>query len=210
MKRVQNKSNIEIVKNYINLERLFVQVGYEPPTEIKHKVNDVWTDKDGKEWIQTLSGKISKNLYNIQNSTKQICPFCKKDIYWGGTNYDEKFFNKTGKCYDCVIEEEHKMRLDGTFQTYEKIKVIKNQQSYLKELQVKIQESITYLINKNNKVEYINEDGTLESWTDTSRETVLEDAKKDLVEVKKSLILCEESIKMLEEEFNSKKPVVVE
>ncbi len=205
MKKASGKSNIEIVKNYLAGERPFVQVGYEPPPEQKHKDGDVWTDKDGVEWIQVGASRISKKLYDTRESTRQICPVCKKDIYWSSNQNDTKFFNKTGKCYDCVVEEEHKMRVDGTFETYEKIKVISNQRSYLKDLQSKIEESIKWLQNKSNKIEYLNEDGSTDSWTDLSRDEFISNAEKDLVEVKKSLILCDVSINMLETELNELK-----
>jgi predicted nuclease with TOPRIM domain len=165
----------------------------------------VWTDKDGVEWIQVGASKISKKLYDTRELTRQICSVCNRDVSWSNNPNDVKFFNKTGKCYDCVIEEEHQMRLDGTFETYEKIKVIKNQRSYLTELKQKIEESVNWLKNKSNKIEYLNEDGTKESWTDVSREEFISEAENDLGEVNKSLVLCNVSIEMLETELNELK-----
>lgn len=202
MKKASGKSNIEIVKDYLKGERPFVQVGYEPPLEQKHKDGDVWTDKDGIEWIQTGASRISKKLYDTKELTRQVCSVCNRDVAWSNNQNDIKFFNKTGKCYDCVIEEEHQMRLDGTFEIYEKIKVIKNQRSYLKDLKGKIEESINWLQNKSNKIEYINEDGSKDTWTDVSRGDFITEAENDLVEINKSLILCDVSIDMLETELN--------
>lgn len=205
MKKASGKSNLDIVRDYLEGQRPFVQVGYVPPPKEVHKDGDVWTDKDGKEWIQKGASKISKNLNDTRESTRQICPTCQKDVYWSSNPNDQKFFNKTGKCYDCVIEEEHKMKLDGTFDTYEKMKVIKNQRAWLNELKAKVEESITWLKEKKNTVEYINEDGTLDKWSDMSRETFLTEAEIDLKEVNKALILCNESISMLETELNELK-----
>lgn len=205
MKKASGKSNIEIVKNYLAGERPFVQVGYEPPPEEKHEDGDVWTDKEGIEWIQVGASRISKKLYDTRELTRQICSSCGRDVAWSNNHNDVKFFNKTGKCYDCVIEEEHQMRIDGTFETYEKIKVIKNQRSYLRDLKTKIEESITWLQNKSNKIEYLNEDGSKDNWTDISRDTFISEAEADLAEVNKSIVLCDVSINMLENEMNELK-----
>jgi hypothetical protein len=202
MKKASGKSNIEIVKDYLAGERPFVQVGYEPPAEQKHKDGDVWTDKNGIEWIQIGASRISKKLYDTKEMTRQVCSVCNRDVAWSNNNNDVKFFNKTGKCYDCVVEEEHRMRLDGTFEIYEKIKVIKNQRSFLKDLKEKIEESIKWSQNKSNKIEYINEDGSKDTWTDLSRDGFITEAENDLLEVNKSLILCNVSIDMLETELN--------
>jgi hypothetical protein len=202
MKRASGKSNIDIVKDYMDGNRPFVQVGYTPPAEEKHKDGDTWEDKDGKEWIQIGASKTSKNLHTIKEATRQICSVCKKDIYWGGDRYDEKFFNKTGKCYDCVVSEETEMRKLGTFVVYEKIKVIQNQKAFLTELKSKMEESLVYMENKSNKIEYMNEDGSTEAWTDNNKDHLIAELNKDMTEVNKSLILCNVSIEMLETEMN--------
>jgi hypothetical protein len=204
MKRAKNKSNISIVKDYLSGTRPFVQVGYEPKKEAVRKDGEVWKDRDGKEWIQTGATKISKSLYDARNATRQICSSCKMDIYWGGNNYDEKVFLKTGKCYECVIKEETQMRLDGTFDSYEKIKVIKNQRSFLKELKEKIEQSINWLKNPEKKLEYVNEDGTTDIWFDNiSREELLIEAEKDLKIVDERLVVANESISQLEKDLNA-------
>jgi hypothetical protein len=205
MKKASGKSNVDIIKDYVSGNRPFTQVGYEPPPEKKHKDGDIWTDKDGVTWIQKGASRISKKLYDTRESTRQICSCCKKDIFWSNDPNDTKMFNKTGKCYDCIVEEEHQMRIEGTFDIYEKIKIINNQKSFLKDLEQKIQESLNWLQNKSNKIEYTNEDGSIETWTDISRESFIENANKDMDEIKKSLILCDQSIQLLETELYERK-----
>ncbi len=205
MKKASGKSNLDIIRNYLDGERPFTQVGYIPPPEEKHKDGDVWTDKNGIEWIQKGASKISKKLYDARESARQICSRCKRDINWSNNKNDQKFFNMTGKCYDCVIEEEHQMRLDGTFDIYEKIKVIRNQLSWLNEFKQKVEESINWMKNKSNKLEYLNEDGSIETWTDRSMETLLKEAENDLKEANKAIIVCNESISMLEKELHELK-----
>ncbi len=207
---MNNTSNIDKIKDYVNgVVEPKIRVGYLPPAEKRHKDGEIWKDKNGTEWVQIKNSKISKKLYDAREITKQICSSCKKDIRWSSDKNDTKMFNKTGKCYDCIIEEETKMRLDGTFEIYEKIKVIKNQKSFLLDLQQKIKESLVWLENKSNKIEYLNEDGSSECWTDRSREEFIKGANNDLQEIKKSLAICEESIITLNTQLetikNSKK-----
>ena len=59
--------------------------------------------------------------------------------------------------------------------------------------------------NKSNKIEYLNEDGSTEYWTDDNKDHLIEALNKDLEEANKSLILCEVSIEMLETEMNERK-----
>jgi len=46
---------------------------------------------------------------------------------------DKKFFNLTGKCMDCVVTEENRHRIDGTWDVYEKTKVLQNKRSWINE-----------------------------------------------------------------------------
>jgi hypothetical protein len=198
MKRAANKSNISIIRDYLDGVRPFTQVGYTPKQEKKRKEGEVWTDGDGKEWIQLGSTKISKVLHDTKEMTRQLCSSCKMDIYWGGTHLDEKFFNKTGKCYNCVIEEETKMRLDGTFEKYEQTKVIKSQKSFLEELKLKVEESLAWLKNKDNVLKYMNEDGSYDKWDDVSRDKFIEEAEQDLKNITQSIEDCSQSLSKLE------------
>lgn len=203
MKRVKNKSNISIIKDYLEGSRPFAQIGYTPKPKIKRKIGEVWKDEDGVEWIQTKSGKISKKLNDITESTRKVCSICGQDIKWSNNHNDEKMFNKTGKCYDCVIEEENKMRINGTYPIYEKIKIINNQKTFLLDLKQKIKESISYLEKKDKKIQFVNGDGSIESWSNASMDSLLKEATNDLSEVDKSLILCDASISMLEKQLDS-------
>ena len=76
-----------------------------------------------------------------------FCPACNKVMK---TRLDRKFYYMIQKCHDCVVKEETKMRINGTFDEYEKNKVRENKRSYIRDLKQTIEEwknspdSVTY------------------------------------------------------------------
>ena len=52
MKKASGKSNLGIVKDYLEGNRPFVQVGYDSNLENnKRKEGDQWEDSQGRKWI---------------------------------------------------------------------------------------------------------------------------------------------------------------
>ena len=52
MKRASGKSNLDIVKDYVEGNRPFVQVGYDPNlNNSKRKEGEEWEDGQGNKWI---------------------------------------------------------------------------------------------------------------------------------------------------------------
>lgn len=200
MKRCKNKSNIEILRSYISGERPFVQIGYTPQKSPSRKDGDTWTDKDGIEKIKIGSTIISKKLYDAIEQTKPICSSCGIDLRFSNNRYDKKIYLKTGKCYDCIIKEETQMRIEGTFDTYEKLKIIKNQKSFLLDMKEKITQSLEWARN-DGKISFVNGDGSVEEWSGFSKEKFIETLNRDLIETDQFLSKCDESICKLENEY---------
>lgn len=186
MKRASGKSNLDIVKDYVEGNRPFVQVGYDPNlNNSKRKEGEEWEDGQGNKWIWKNGSKrkVSK-LANIKN--EQRCSICAADIKFG-SYLDDKVYPKTGKCYDCNIIFDSKLKILGVFQDYEKHKIYHSMLSEMNEFKQQMEESITYLESNSSlpKLQYFNEDGSQEFWTDDTdvRIKVLEDLKKDLINV---------------------------
>ena len=76
-----------------------------------------------------------------------FCPECNKVMK---SRLDSRFWLMVRKCHDCVVKEETKMRINGTFDEYEKSKVRENKKSYIRDLKQSIDEwknspaSVTY------------------------------------------------------------------
>jgi hypothetical protein len=178
----KGKSNLTIVKSYLDGERPFVKIGWDQNL-IERKNGETWTDSKGHEWIQKNGYKkrINKSYKIHPDNVRQLCSDCNMDMKWGN-KLDDKIFNKTGRCYDCNIKYETLLKRDGKFSNYEQVKVLKNQLGFCKDLKLKLEESIDFLKNSSDDIIYINEDGSKETWKDTTRKTVLENAKTDLIE----------------------------
>ena len=179
----RKKSNIDIVKDYLSGTRPFIQVGY-TAKEVKHKDGEEWTDISGKRWKMVDGGKISVNSQAdmIRDMTRQKCG-CGQDIRYG-TRLDEKFFLKTGKCFDCVIKEETELRVLGVFPQYEHYKLMSNYLGFLEDMKQKIEDSVKYFASESDTLSVLcNSEGFIEKFKGMNTSDLLETAKKDLKEI---------------------------
>jgi len=200
MKRAQNKSNIQIVKDYLSGTRPFTSVGWTGDM-VERKDNETWVDGHGATWIQKNGRKkrINKVCKISADDVRQRCKKCNMDMKWGN-RFDDKIFNKTGYCYDCNVEVESLLKHQGKFKNYELRKVFKNQKGAVMSFKAKVEETIHHLETTGNDIVYINEDGSKEVWPDTTKNQVLADAREDLKECDLALERIEESLRSLESE----------
>lgn len=214
MKRASGKSNLDIVKDYLEGSRPFIQTGYTSDL-IERKEGEEWEDSHGKKWRYENGRKVGIN--NIKSKVldmiQQRCSMCDKNMDLFGDRLDEKIFKKTGKCFDCNVEFETKLKTYGLYGTYEKIKIFNNQKGYCLDMKQKLEETVKYLKTADNKLNYLNEDGSEEKWSDTMREKLLEDANKDLKECRSALrrinkqlkdLNADEFIKKINEQYGKK------
>lgn len=102
--------------------------GYRP-TQEQRKEGDVWEDADGKQW--TIKNGIRQNISKTAGTQVPLfCPQCQAIM---NKRQDTRFWVLRGKCMDCVVKEETKMRFEGTWNQYEKEKVKSNYIAFLKE-----------------------------------------------------------------------------
>lgn len=197
MKRAAGKSNISIVRDYLNGERPFIQVGYTADSDFaSRKDGEIWIDSNGKKWIKKNGTKRAINNVSCDTieATRSLCNDCKMDIRWGN-RYDQILFNKTGRCQECLAKYESKLRREGKYQAYEKKKMLQNQLSQAKEFKTKVEESYNF-VSTHKKISFPNSDGTVDEWSIAKRETILKDLKSDLKKIDKQIVKIE---KMLEE-----------
>jgi len=131
----QNKALSDLMsgKKY---EKDYTQVGYE-----------------GKQ--ENLGGKTRKSeLTDVMASVRMpwFCPKCDKAMK---KKLDNKFWRTQGHCFDCQIEFENKLRLEGVYEDYAKTKMLENQKAYLKDLE----QSIDDFEKTDGKQEWFNQVG---------------------------------------------------
>ena len=169
-----------------------VQVGYggekSEDTETR-KVGDKWFDSDGNEWEQKNGYKVKlgkqwqqelhEYLTQFKNCPKETCT-CSMP-----KRLDEKMRRIHGMCFDCVIDMEHKIRLEGKWDEYEKRKVKENALAWLTEAE----RDKNVVAEELSKLDFANSFGDAEKWNvPVTKEELLEKIEKEFEQFRKNFI----------------------
>jgi len=195
MKRGVNKSNIDILKDYVAGVRPFVQVGYTGNEKKYRRNGDKWKDSDGVEW-EMRGGRtirITKTQGDmIRELITQKCK-CGQVIKWG-SKLDQKFFNRTGLCANCLIDYETKLRIVGAYPDYENYKLISYELGEILDITNRLEEVIKFFSRDSGDVTMLcNSEGFLERWKHNNPEEILIGAKRDLKLAKKRVAFLKKS-----------------
>ena len=133
------------------------QVGYEKK-RVDYKEGDVWVENK-KTW--TIKDGIKQTISKMDAIKKEIfmplcCPECGNVMK---KRLDKPNYKAHKKCFDCVIEFEHKLRLKGEYDDYIKNLRLKNRLTEIDEMESMFLD----LANQSNEG-YISEHGELERW----------------------------------------------
>jgi hypothetical protein len=133
------------------------QIGYNKKTE-DHKEGDVWTE-GRKTW--TIKNGIKQTVSKLDVIKKEVfmplsCPCCGKIMK---KRLDKPNYKIHKKCFDCVIEFEHKLRIRGEYDDYKKKLVTKNSLDIVDEMESYLLDAI----NASNS-SFVSEDGVIEKW----------------------------------------------
>jgi hypothetical protein len=134
------------------------QVGYNTK-QVDYKEGDVWTE-GRKTW--TIKNGIKQTVSKLDTIKKEVfmplsCPCCGKIMK---KRLDKPNYKIHKKCYDCVIEFEHKLRYKGKYDDYIKELKTKNSLDIVDEME-------SYLLDAVNTSNsgFVSEDGVVERWT---------------------------------------------
>ena len=161
------------------------QVGYKKK-RVDYKEGDVWVENK-KTW--TIKDGIKQTISKMDAIKKEIfmplcCPKCSKVMK---KRLDKPNYKIHKMCFDCVIDFEHKLRIEGKYEDYIKTLKLKNRLTEIDETENMFLE----LANQSNEG-FISEHGELERWkggVDVSKMSaaISEAAQKGREAVKKEL-----------------------
>jgi len=152
---------------------------------IKREVGDQWNDDDGNVWEQKAGYKIKLGKLSELRSEINTFPKCSKEVCTCMTpnRNDLKMKSIHGMCFDCVINMEHQMKIDGTYKTYERNKKLENAKAWLKQAELEKE-----VIKSALKARFVNEDGSLEDWDGTSWEDTEQKIEKEFQDFRENFI----------------------
>ena len=153
-KDVERARNILTGKSGASSE---TQVGYKKK-RVDYKEGDVWVENK-KTW--TIKDGIKQTISKMDAIKKEIfmplcCPKCSKVMK---KRLDKPNYKIHKMCFECVIEFEHKLRIEGKYENYIKTLKLKNRLTEIDETENMFLE----LANQSNEG-YISEHGELERW----------------------------------------------
>lgn len=167
-----------IKKNYGDKTQILV--GYES-IQKEYKEGDTW-EENGKTWI--IKNGIKQNVTKLDKARQilnvpLLCPCCGNSFK---TDIDKKMYKIHNKCFDCVLEYEKNLRLEGKYEEYEKNFIKNNLNGYLNDLE----NSLDDLLNLSND-SFITENGDVEDWGENNQiniKEVKERIKKEIEQVR--------------------------
>ena len=134
------------------------QIGYKKESK-DYKEGDIWTEGK-KTW--TIKNGIKQTVSKLDTIKKEVfmplsCPCCGKIMKKRLDKYNYKIHKK---CHDCVIEFEHKLKIQGKYDNYIKKLKAKNSLDIVDEMESYLLDAI----NTSNSG-FVSEDGVIEKWT---------------------------------------------
>ena len=115
-------------------------MGYSKESERQNKVlGDLLSGREpdkrvmiGYEGKGKEKGDVIPKMTELMQDVRMplFCPSCGKVMK---KRLDDKMWRLYGHCFDCQLDFEHKLRLEGKYEEWEKQKVKENKISFLKE-----------------------------------------------------------------------------
>jgi hypothetical protein len=178
------RKDVERIRNLVkgkSGESAETQVGY-TSKKVSYKEGDIW-EENGKKWI--IKDGIKQTATKLDKVKKEailplFCPNCgslmKKRL-------DVKMYKIHKTCFDCVVNIEAKLKLEGKFEEYERNMVAGNAEAYLDDLEQYLLEAI----NESN-TQYVSERGEVERWKGgINKEEFLEQMTTNFAEFRKQV-----------------------
>jgi len=157
------------------------QVGYKKK-RVDYKEGDVWKE-NGKTW--TIKDGLKQTISKLDAIKKEVfvplcCPKCGKVMKH---HLDISNYKVHKNCHDCVIEYEHKLRIEGKYDDYIKNLRLKNRLSQIDEMEGMFLD----LANQSN-TGFVSEQGEVERWVGgIDKEKITKDITKAAKEARENI-----------------------
>ena len=157
------------------------QIGYNTKQE-DHKEGDVWVENK-KTW--TIKNGIKQTISKLDKIKKEAfmplcCPECNNVMK---KRLDKPNYNIHKKCFDCVVDFEHKLKIKGKYNDYIKKLKAKNSLDIVDEMESYLLDAI----NTSNKG-FVSEDGVVERWVGGVNKVELTKQVKEAVNTRRTHI----------------------
>lgn len=107
-------------------DRLQVSMAYR--SKANHVEGERWTE-EGKVW--EMKDGIARNISPLESARMPFwCPKCSKPM---NHRFDRKFYYLRGWCFDCNVNFEHQLRLEGKWEEFEATMLRENRKAMLKD-----------------------------------------------------------------------------
>ena len=157
------------------------QIGYNTKQE-DHKEGDVWVENK-KTW--TIKNGIKQTISKLDIIKKEVfmplcCPECNNVMK---KRLDKPNYNIHKKCFDCVVDFEHKLKIKGEYNDYIKNLKAKNSLDIVDEMESYLLDAI----NTSNS-NFVSEDGVVERWKGGINRVELTKQVKEAVKIRRTHI----------------------
>jgi len=178
------RKDVERMRNLIkgkSGESAETQVGY-TSKKVNYKEGDIW-EESGKKWI--IKDGIKQTYTKLDKIKKEailplFCPNCGSLMK---KRNDPKMYKIHKMCFDCVIDMEHKLKMEGKYIDYQRNIIANNAKDYLDDLEQYLLEAI----NESN-TQYVSEKGEIERWKGgINKDEFLEQMKTNFVDFRKQV-----------------------
>lgn len=116
-----------------------IKVSYSIPSKVDRVEGERWED-DGKWW--EMKDGVKRSISALSGARMPWwCPKCNKPM---NHKFDRKFYFLRNMCFNCNVEFEGQMRIDGTYDAFEKRMMWENEKSFIRD---KLQEYTDYIRN---------------------------------------------------------------